>query len=104
MKGSISGKASLNNSNLNLDDILLEDASSSQVPGINKGVASIKFEVTDTGIGMINVDRDKLFQVFSKVDDGNEQLNPTGIGFGLTICNKILEQFGSRMEVRSTYG
>mmetsp|Transcript_16840 Transcript_16840/g.16093 ORF Transcript_16840/g.16093 Transcript_16840/m.16093 type:complete len:86 (-) Transcript_16840:637-894(-) len=31
-------------------------------------------------------------------------MNPTGIGLGLTICNKILEQFGSQLEVDSVQG
>mmetsp|Transcript_14765 Transcript_14765/g.14365 ORF Transcript_14765/g.14365 Transcript_14765/m.14365 type:complete len:80 (+) Transcript_14765:1323-1562(+) len=31
-------------------------------------------------------------------------MNPTGIGLGLTICNKILEHFGSKLEVESVLG
>jgi len=31
-------------------------------------------------------------------------MNPAGIGLGLTICNKILEQFESKLQVESIQG
>ena len=31
-------------------------------------------------------------------------MNPTGIGLGLTICNKILNQFGSHLQIDSIFG
>ena len=49
----------------------------------------IKFSVEDTGIGIKEEDHDKLFKIFGKVSH-QTNLNPTGIGLGLTICNKIL--------------
>jgi signal transduction histidine kinase len=33
----------------------------------------------------------------------NEDLNPSGIGLGLTICNKILNQLGGELQVSSKY-
>ena len=30
--------------------------------------------------------------------------NPQGIGLGLTICNNILNQYGSELKVKSEYG
>jgi len=42
--------------------------------------------------------------MFGKVGCNNEKINPTGIGLGLTICNKILGQMGSELQVNSEYG
>jgi len=42
--------------------------------------------------------------MFGKVGDRSQEMNPTGIGLGLTICNKILQQFGSKLEVESVQG
>jgi K+-sensing histidine kinase KdpD len=35
--------------------------------------------------------------MFGKVGYNNEKINPSGIGLGLTICNKILGQMGSEL-------
>ena len=57
------------------------------------------FSVIDSGIGIKEEDQDKLFKFFGKLD--NDNLNPSGIGLGLTICNKILNQFGSELKLNS---
>jgi signal transduction histidine kinase len=52
--------------------------------------------VEDSGIGIKEEDKCKLFKVFGKL--GGEtcnSINPQGIGLGLSICNKILSQFKS---------
>lgn len=41
--------------------------------------------------------------MFGKVGFNNEQINPTGIGLGLTICNKILGQMNSVLHIESEY-
>ncbi len=46
----------------------------------------------------------KLFRFFGKASDNNEDINPSGIGLGLTICNKILNELGTCLEVESEYG
>ena len=50
----------------------------------------LKISVEDNGIGIREEDKAKLFKMFGKVGFNNEKINPTGIGLGLTICNKIL--------------
>lgn len=40
----------------------------------------------DSGIGIKDEDIGKLFKFFGKVGTNNEEINPTGIGLGLTIC------------------
>jgi signal transduction histidine kinase len=46
--------------------------------------------VEDSGIGIRDEDHSKLFKVFGKLDQSIKDLNPNGIGLGLSICNKIL--------------
>lgn len=50
---------------------------------------NVLFTVEDSGIGIREEDYDKLFKVFGKLRQ-KQNVNPTGIGLGLTICNKIL--------------
>jgi signal transduction histidine kinase len=58
----------------------------------------IRFDVFDTGIGMDDQTLAKLFTpLFSS--KGNK-----GTGLGLFIANKIVEQHGGRIEVKSTLG
>ena len=49
--------------------------------------------VVDTGIGISNGDMEQLFQMFGKVESSNN-LNPEGIGLGLMICKRIVENSG----------
>jgi signal transduction histidine kinase len=53
-------------------------------------MSRIEFSVEDTGIGIKEEDQKQLFKFFGKVGDNNEEINPEGIGLGLTICDKIL--------------
>jgi signal transduction histidine kinase len=61
---------------------------------------SIVFSVEDTGIGIKEEDHDKLFKIFGKLDQ-RDNVNPTGIGLGLTICNKILNELGGELQIQS---
>lgn len=56
----------------------------------------LQFAVEDTGIGIKEEDQTKLFKMFGKIGK-SEGINPTGIGLGLTICNSVLNQFGSKL-------
>lgn len=67
-------------------------------------VTRIKITVEDNGLGIKEEDKAKLFKMFGKVGYNNEKINPHGIGLGLTICNKILGQMGSELQVESEYG
>ncbi len=54
----------------------------------------VKIAVHDSGCGIKTEDQGKLFKLFGKLEN-NDEMNPTGIGLGLTICNNILSQMGS---------
>ena len=58
----------------------------------------ILFHVTDTGVGIKEEDRERIFETFSKVDDFKE-----GIGLGLPICRHMIRSLGGEVELDSTY-
>eukprot|EP00347_Sterkiella_histriomuscorum_P003392 403364475 len=53
----------------------------------------IVFNVQDSGIGIKDEDREKLFTMFGKIE-ATRNINTSGVGIGLTICKKIVEAFG----------
>eukprot|EP01022_Parablepharisma_sp_SALTPOND_P019291 TRINITY_DN326_c0_g1_i1.p1 TRINITY_DN326_c0_g1~~TRINITY_DN326_c0_g1_i1.p1 ORF type:complete len:347 (+),score=41.07 TRINITY_DN326_c0_g1_i1:1207-2247(+) len=60
-------------------------------------------QVRDTGIGIKEEDMPKLFKLFGKIRENNE-INPTGVGMGLTICKKLTELLGGTIKADSVYG
>jgi PAS domain S-box-containing protein len=64
------------------------------------GSSWIEFKVTDTGIGISAVDRDKLFQPFVQLDSSlNRQY--AGTGLGLTLVKQIVELHGGNVQFQS---
>ena len=59
----------------------------------------IKFEVTDNGIGIAKHDQEKIFEKFVQIErkEGDYQ----GTGLGLSIVKKLVELFGSKIELES---
>ena len=53
----------------------------------------LEVHVIDTGCGIKPEDQNKLFKLFGYIQN-SEQVNQHGIGLGLTITKKIVEQFG----------
>ena len=63
----------------------------------------IQFKVTDTGIGIKEEDKNRLFSSFERVDEKKNR-NIEGTGLGLSITARLLELMGSKIEVESEYG
>jgi len=66
----------------------------------------LKFSVSDTGRGINKDDFDKIFKIYTKLED-KEGFNKQGVGLGLTISNNIVklladQQYG--VTVESQYG
>jgi signal transduction histidine kinase len=63
----------------------------------------VRFEVTDTGIGINAADQTRLFHAFEQVD-GSIARKFSGSGLGLTICKHLAEMMGGTMGVHSQPG
>ena len=64
---------------------------------------TVRFEVQDTGIGIPEGRRNRLFQPFTQVDAAHSRTYG-GTGLGLSICRQIVEAMGGRMFVESEEG
>jgi len=62
--------------------------------------AKIYFEVKDTGIGMSEEQKDKIFEAFTQADESVTR-KYGGTGLGLTIVKSYLEMMGSEIKVES---
>ncbi|MBV5343118.1 histidine kinase, partial [bacterium] len=67
----------------------------------NEGV--FKVSVRDTGIGIKDSDRHKLFKAFSQADTSTTR-RYGGTGLGLIISNSLARQMGGSIEFTSVYG
>lgn len=63
----------------------------------------IKFSVKDTGIGIKNDNRNKIFRSFVQEDTSTSR-KFGGTGLGLAISNQLLALMGSTLELESGYG
>jgi CheY-like chemotaxis protein len=67
------------------------------------GSSELRFEVTDTGIGIPIEKQAQIFEAFSQVD-GSITRRFGGTGLGLTICSRLIERMGGSIVVRSAAG
>ena len=63
----------------------------------------LNVSVKDTGIGIREEDRDKLFAQFERIEE-NRNRNIEGTGLGLSITKGLVEMMGSSLKVESVYG
>ena len=64
---------------------------------------SVWVSVRDSGIGIKDEDREKLFKVFSQVDSSASRTQP-GTGLGLALCKQFVEMHGGTIGAQSLFG
>ncbi|HEU4540074.1 MAG TPA: GAF domain-containing protein [Jiangellaceae bacterium] len=64
--------------------------------------SQIDITVTDTGIGIAETDRERIFESFQQ--GGRGPSREEGTGLGLTLSRRIVELFGGRMWLESEVG
>lgn len=69
----------------------------------NKDIINLQIDVTDSGIGIKDEDRVKLFNSFQRLDLQKNR-NIEGTGLGLAITEKLVAAMGGTIDVQSKYG
>ena len=67
------------------------------------GELLLKFSVKDSGIGIRDEDKSKLFKDFERFD-AKQNKNIEGTGLGLAITAKLVKMMRGKIEVESVYG
>ena len=61
-------------------------------------VQRLLFSVVDTGVGIKEEDKPKLFKMFGKLDQEDKNINSHGAGLGLTIANELVKALNDNNE------
>jgi CheY-like chemotaxis protein len=75
----------------------------SEIGTEDKKGSTLLFSVKDTGIGIKEVNNEKIFESFMQEDNSTNR-KFGGTGLGLAISNKLLELMNSKLELISQYG
>lgn len=63
----------------------------------------LRVAVKDTGIGIQQEDKEKLFAEFTRIEEKRNR-NVEGTGLGMAITQSLLKMMGTSLQVESTYG
>ncbi|OQW91270.1 MAG: hypothetical protein BWK79_17325 [Beggiatoa sp. IS2] len=68
----------------------------------NKILSKIRFQVEDSGVGIMPHDMERIFLPFQQAGDPTRRTDGTGLG--LAISKTLVEMMGSELHIESTYG
>lgn len=69
----------------------------------NAASSTVRFEITDTGVGIPANQQNKIFESFTQADSSTTR-KFGGSGLGLTIAKHMVEEMGSALKFQSTEG
>lgn len=72
------------------------------LPPDSTQIVCLRFEVEDTGIGILSGQLEKIFIPFERVSDPNRYVEGTGLG--LALSQTIVQHLGSQIQVKSQPG
>lgn len=64
----------------------------------------LRFEVQDSGMGILKEEQDKIFAMYYQVKDSNGGNPATGTGIGLAVSKRLAQSMGGDITVSSTPG
>jgi signal transduction histidine kinase len=70
---------------------------------VDEAAGTIRFSVTDTGIGIAPDNLQLIFEEFSQIEHPLQRKSK-GTGLGLPLCRKLADLLGGRVDVESTVG
>ncbi|MDN4160210.1 hybrid sensor histidine kinase/response regulator [Nocardioides abyssi] len=76
---------------------------SAHLDGRTEDEVLVRFEVRDTGIGLTEEQRDRVFEPFSQADSSTTR-QYGGTGLGLAICRRLVDAMGGTLGVTSEPG
>ena len=83
--------------------VYAEKVKDNPVEGETSNQVELCIQVKDTGIGIRERDREKLFKNFVRLDEKRNR-NIEGTGLGLNLTKQLLDMMGGSIEVESEYG
>ncbi len=73
------------------------------LPSEDAGIATVRFEITDSGIGISESAQADLFKEFSQAESSTTR-RFGGTGLGLSIVQRLIDMMGGKIEVQSVLG
>jgi signal transduction histidine kinase len=70
---------------------------------VRRGTGTLELSVSDTGPGIPEADRGRIFEPFEQVEDSRRKHLP-GVGLGLALVKQLTEALGGTVELSSQVG
>lgn len=83
--------------------VMLDDALDADVLPEDSDQVRLRFSVTDTGIGLNEVQKEQLFRAFTQVEPRYSR-QQGGTGLGLAICKQLVQRMGGHIDLDSLPG